>query len=133
MSLRRPFSLASEVDKAVDHSFKQFLPTADGLWVEVFVERMLRKRLEAEFTRQQRLSERLLPACVALVLELLKLIVLHHGRCALQRQGEHIHGGNVAVEQVDFVEALTTDLGIEIVAAIGETTGLENLDRKSVV
>src|SRR5690606_14059304 len=100
---------------------------ADGLRVEVVGKGMFGQRLEAELTGEYRLAQRLLPTGVALVLELLESVVLQHSRSALEGEGEDVHPRDVAIKQVNFVEALPTHLGVEVEAAIPETAGLENL------
>ena len=56
---------------------------------------------------------------------LVELAVGADGGGDLQAPGEGVHAADVGVEQVDRLEALAADLGVEVHAARGEPAVLE--------
>ena len=67
------------------------------------------------------------PSGVALVDEGLQLAALEHRRGAQQPARQHVDGADVAVEEVDGVDALAAHLGVEVVAAGGEAAALQDV------
>src|SRR4051794_26411596 len=87
---------------------------------------MVGELLEAK-RLQSLLTEVVLPITVSLIDETPQGSVLDDRLRIEQRLGEHVDSTDVAVEQVDGIDRLTADLGIEIKPSAGHPAAFEDV------
>src|SRR5690242_17849918 len=111
----------------VDQVLEIFLAAGAWLWIDVLLFDAGGDLLEAALAREHRLGLLVLPAGIAVGEELVVGAVFDQPSRALEAAGQRVEPADMAVHQVDRIERLATDLGVEVEAAIAEAAILEDL------